>query len=174
MVPGVHVGKYLWRVQANETETDRGDPINILFTWASSTSNADGHFSHHHGGWGVVYGGDFYHLEHCCRAIAAVRRATADCGDCDRDHIRIFDGSWDANNGVYAAAAVHTDVVITCNGNRAHRGDGYDAMRLYVSNNMEAGGHVWIAKDWKNTDPAYHCDGSTTNSNGWVRYIDIR
>jgi hypothetical protein len=175
LAPRDHVGFYLWRQQTGINQYDRGDPTNIVITWSGDTYNAVNHFYHHHTNWNNTEGSDFWHLEHCCRDLQVTQRAN-DCGTCDRYHIRFYTGSWDDNNGLYTTAAVHHDVNYECtNGRIGHVGQDYDQLKVYVANNMAAGGHYNIAPYWDNTDPAYQpCIGKFIGNNGYVRYIDAR
>lgn len=166
--------EYSFRTSANcaNFESNRVDPIGIIFYNNATGANVDAHIGADAGWPTSSSSGQNFWSHNACGVQSHERRSGSfGVGGAYSYHIRIrktYDV--DAGLGTTAQTTPHRDLILGC----GHVADSYDLARnALVSAMGGTGHHPYYWQNWQNNAAMVQCDGRSTASSGQVAFMRI-
>jgi hypothetical protein len=143
----------------------RADPINVIFVGTNDASVVANLVTNVFG-WRDNDGGTMYFAQRG-EVASHDRQVASATEDGKRYHIRLKSGVGTFEGQPFVLGAVHMDYNVAC----GHAGREFDGARNLVMMELMRRGYEVETQPWDNTEPARHCDGSQTRSDGQVAII---
>lgn len=145
----------------------RADPINLIFLGTNDVPVIARLISDTVG-WREGDGGTMFFAQYG-QLSPHDKQLTSAVENGQRYHVRLEAGIGTIDNRPFVLGAVHMDFTTSC----GHVGREFNGARNFLMQELLRRGFDIQIEYWGNTEPARHCDGSETMSDGFVALITV-